>query len=154
MVKALSQKLPNEVRQRLGGEVIATVAQEYLVSCPDIMIVVNGPKRCWRALCNQPDSGHIENTGPNSSASGGREQLVLDYWAESPHLFRRAALHFGHLNEKRFVRLANQRGCWITVERVEEESCTLNVSKRVPNVEPEQEPPSEDTSWATAWRVG
>lgn len=153
VVEALSKSLRTEGIERLGGEMIATVAQEYLASCPSIWLRVDGPKRCWSMLCDDPSFGDTANKISDSDRKN--KVAVLDYWAESGHKFRGAVLRFGSVGEQLYVRIANRRKRrWIKVEDCDPMNRTMHVGECDPSVKPEQHPPAKDDSWGGAWIVG
>lgn len=148
VVNALSRILPEGVANRIGYNAIATAAQEYLLSCPDIMLRVKGPKKCWIAL-------YEEEERQKSSSARSRALYTIDYWASHCHLVRPGMLRFGFQDGDTFVRVANQRDLgWMRVTDMDHMSRVLCIGKRAPEISPVECPPESDYTWNNAWRVG
>lgn len=157
VVRALSRFLSKEVIERLGGERIATVAQNFLASCPSIVLRVQGPKRSWKGMYSNPRGCNREDENREVPAIKHTKLCWLDYYADSYHMFRPADLYFGTSGESRFVRLKNQEEeRWVPiVEDIDDGmSRTIQVGNRVIDIAPKEDPPDDDITWNNPWRVG
>lgn len=154
VVTALSKLLSDDVVARLGGERIATAAQEFLANCPSIFLQVEGPKRSWKMLYGDLTRPDRKDQNEESNSTPRKEQIVLDYYSERCHAFRPSVLYFGEWNRERFIRLRNKNERWIRIEDIDDETRAIRVGKRVTDIAPAVEPPDGDRSWNNPWLIG